>query len=150
MKIAFISNPNKLSGKLTKFFTGSYCYHVALVDEINGVMYDQNLLLRRRLWPHYGDETTVTLIESPVKITSEYMEQLLSTDEATYGWIDYCLFALRPVYHLFGKSTRNANGVICSELVYSVLLMNGWKHRFKEVPSPADLERVLNGRKTTE
>jgi hypothetical protein len=71
------------------------------------------------------------------------MDQLLSTADYNYGYIDYLLFALRPIYHLFGKSTRNADGVICSELVYSVLLMNGWKHRFKEVPSPADLERVI-------
>ena len=143
MKIAFISNPNKLSGKLTKFFTGSYCYHVALVDEERGLMYDQNLLFRRRIWPHYGPETTVVLIDTPVPVTSEYLEQLLSTDENTYGWVDYCLFALRPIYHLFGKSTRNAGGVICSERLDNIFIANGWQHRFDEVPSPADLEKVL-------
>ena len=138
MKVAFIYSTTKFSGKLTKFFTDSYCYHVALVDESRGVMYDQHLILRRRLWPHY-DPANVKLVEAPVPVSAEYMEQLLSTDESTYGWIDYCLFALRPIYHLFGKSTRNANGVICSEMVYNVLKANGWDVTFKEVPSPADL-----------
>jgi len=143
MKIAIISNPNKLSGKLTKFWTGSYAYHAAIVDTERGYMYDQNLLLRRRIWPHYGDNTTVQLIESPVPISPEYMEHLLSTSVDAYGVLDYMLFALRPIYHLFGKSTRNAKGVICSEMVYNVLKANGWTHEFKEVPSPADLEKVL-------
>jgi hypothetical protein len=58
------------------------------------------------------------------------MEHLLSTDENAYGVLDYCLFALRPLYHLFGKSTRNAGGVICSEMVYNVLKNNGWAHEF--------------------
>jgi hypothetical protein len=143
VKIAFVSNPNKLSGKLCKFWTGSYTYHVALVDLERGFMYDMHKLLRRRVWPYYGPETTVTLVDTPVKITSKYMEHLLSTDESTYGFIDYVLFAIRPIYHVFGKSTRNANGVICSEMVYNVLKANGWTHEFKEVPSPADLEKVL-------
>ncbi|MDO8294374.1 MAG: hypothetical protein Q7T29_16150 [Gallionella sp.] len=45
------------------------------------------------------------------------MERQLDVDTATYGWQDYLLFALRPLYHLLGKSTRNAGGVICSEMV---------------------------------
>ncbi len=142
MKVALISSPKKFSATLTEWFTGSRIYHVALVDEEHGHMYDQHLILRRRLWPHY-DPAHVKLVETPVPVTSEYMERLLSTDDNTYGWIDYCLFAIRPVYHLFGKSTRNANGVICSEMVYNVLRDNGWAHEFAMVPSPADLERAI-------
>jgi hypothetical protein len=143
VKIGFSYSTTKLSGKLTKFFTGSYAYHVFLLDEASDLMYDQHLILRRRIWPHYGDNANIKLVESPVPISREYMEHLLSTSVDAYGVLDYILFALRPIYHLFGKSTRNAGGVICSELVYNVLKANGWGHTFDEVPSPADLERVL-------
>jgi hypothetical protein len=143
MKIGFSYSTTKISGKLTKFWTGSYAYHAFIVDEDNGVMYDQNLLVRVRNWPHYGDNTTIKLVESPVPISSDYMVQMLRTSEDAYGVLDYILFALRPIFHLFGRSTRNAGGVICSEMVYNVLKNNGWTHEFKEVPSPADLEKAL-------
>lgn len=143
MKIAFIYSTRKLSGKLTQIFTGSRCYHVAWVDESGGVMYDMHLLRRKRLWPQY-DEANVRLVPSPVPVTRDFLERKLLTDNSAYGFIDYCLFALRPIYHLFGFSTRNAKGVICSEMIYNDLMENGWTHRFWEVPSPADLERVLN------
>ena len=142
MKVAFIHSDTKLSAKLTKFWTGSTTYHVAIVDEEMGLMYDQHLIFRRRLWPHYSPEN-VKLVDCPVHVSSEFMEHRLSTDEATYGWVDYLRFAMRPIYHLFGKSTPNARGVICSEMVYDVLRANGWSQQFDEVPSPADLEKVL-------
>jgi len=130
------------SSLLTKIFTGSYCYHVFFVDEEAGLMYDMNLLLRKRLWPHY-ESWQYKLVDCPVKITKDDLEYELATDDNTYGLKDYLLFALRPIYHLFGKSTRNKNGVICSEWVYNMLVKHGWPIRFKEVPSPADLEKVL-------
>ena len=49
MKLAIIYNEHKFSGKLTKFFTGSYAYHVAWVDEEAGFMYYIHLLFRRRI-----------------------------------------------------------------------------------------------------
>lgn len=146
MKIAFIYSKTKFSGKLTKFWTGSYCYHVALVDEKKKLMYDQNLLFRKRKWPYYNSEDVV-LADPPVDVSSEYLEELLSIDEQTYGFMDYILFALRPIYHFFGKSTRNFGGIICSERLYDIFKAYGWSYTFVEVPSPADLERViLNGK----
>jgi hypothetical protein len=143
MKIAFFYNKFP-SSWLTKFWTGSTCYHVGIVDEGTNRFYDMNLLMRRRLWRGgYAEGHQYHLVESPVCISEEYMEKMLDTDENTYGWKDYLLFALRPVYHMFGKSTRNASGIICSEMVYNVLAANGWQHNFKEVPSPADLEKAL-------
>lgn len=142
MKIGFAYSKTKLSGLLTKFWTNSYAYHSFIVDEENGKLYDQHLILRRRNWPMYNP-SKVVLVESPVPISTAYMENLLDTDEAWYGVFDYMLFALRPIYHLFGKSTRNAGGVICSEMVYNVLKANGWDVEFDEVPSPADLESAL-------
>ncbi len=142
MKIAFIYSTTKLSGKLCKWWTGSYCYHVAWVDEAAGLMYDMHLIRRYRKWSHYSPDT-VRLVESPVPVRGDYLMRQLLQDENTYGFLDYCLFAFRPLFHLFGRSTPNAGGVICSEMVYEDLRANGWPVTFDEVPSPADLERVL-------
>jgi hypothetical protein len=145
MKIGFVYSKEKLSGRLTKFWTNSYCYHVFIYDNENGKMYDQHLLFRRRRWPQY-ETTHVALVDSPVEISSQFLEDLLDTDENVYGWIDYLLFAFRSLYHFFGQSTPNAKGVICSELVYNILKANGWNRSFLEVPSPADMEKALNAK----
>jgi len=143
MKIVFIySDPKKkLSAWLTMRFTNSPVYHVGFTNGRH--FWDMNLIRRRRLWDGLYPPAHVRLADCPVEISAEYLDHRLDTDDSTYGWKDYILFALRPVYHLFGKSTRNAGGVICSELVYSDLNACGWSVRFAEVPSPADLERVL-------
>lgn len=144
MKIAFIYGKQP-SSALTKFFTGSACYHVGFTNGEH--FWDMNLIRRRRLWPGLYPETHVMLAECPVPIDVEYLDRMLDTDDNTYGWRDYMMFALRPLYHLFGLSTRNAGGVICSEMVANDLTSLGWMQRFSEVPSPADLELVLLGRK---
>jgi hypothetical protein len=143
MKIAFIYG-KKPSSTLTKIFTGSSCYHVGFTDGVK--FWDMHLIRRRRLWSIYNNKKTV-LIEAPVSITAEYLDHKLDTDEARYGVIDYGLFGLRPIYHFFGKSTRNAGGIICSEMVADDLNANGWRYPFKEVPSPADIELALGGKK---
>lgn len=143
MKIAFIYNKQP-SSTLTKIFTGSTCYHVGFTNGVH--FWDMNLIRRRRLWAVYEHKKTV-LVDTPVPITEEYLNYKLDTDEARYGIIDYVLFGLRPLYHLFGKSTRNAGGVICSEMVADDLNTNGWRYTFKEVPSPADLEYALGGKR---
>ena len=142
MKIVLFYDEEGILGKLTKFFTGSYCYHIGFLDEVNHRLYDMHLIRRRRSWYDCGGKK-VEVVKSPVYISSEYMEKMLDTDNNTYGFTDYLLFSLRWVYHLFGKSTPNAHGVICSELVYNDLKANGWDYTFTEVPSPADFERVL-------
>lgn len=142
MKIAFIYG-TRLSSRLTKFWTGSTCYHVAWV--VDDLMFDMNLIRRVRLWPHYPADR-VLLIDSPVDVSLDYLFNKLKSDNNTYGWRDYCLFALRPLFHLFGKSTPNASGVICSEMVADDLQANGWPYQFAEVPSPADMELALLGR----
>jgi hypothetical protein len=143
MKIAFIYG-KKPSSTLTKIFTGSTCYHVGFTDGVK--FWDMHLIRRRRLWSIYNNKKTV-LIEAPVSITAEYLDHKLDTDDAKYGIIDYGLFGLRPIYHLFGKSTRNAKGIICSEMVADDLNAHGWRYTFKEVPSPADLEYALGGKR---
>ena len=141
MKLAFIYSTKKFSGKLTKFFTDSYCYHVGFVED--DIFYDMHLIRRKRIWSDYSKNKEVTLIDCPAPVTREYLERKLATDTSTYGWMDYLLFGLRPLFHLFGQSTINAGGVICSEMVYEDLRECGWPHEFFEVPSPADLEKVL-------
>ena len=142
MKIAFIYG-TRLSSKLTKWFTGSTCYHVGFTD--GSKFWDMNLIRRRRLWPLYPPDHVI-LIDCPVDVTADYLNHRLDTATDTYGWRDYLLFALRPLYHLLGKSTRNVGGVICSEMVADDLMANGWLYPFAEVPSPADMELALLGR----
>lgn len=149
MKIAIIFNRDKLSGKLTKFFTGEYAYHALWVDDANGKAYDMHWIRRRRLWPEYKPEQVV-LFDSPCPITTEYLERELDTDTQWYGIRDYMLFALRPLFHLFGYSTINAGGVICSEMVNDDIWANGGNTPWPlEVapPSPADLYRWLKIKK---
>jgi hypothetical protein len=75
------------------------------------------------------------LFDCPAPITSEDCEEFLKRDsQVHYGFLDYLLFALRPLYHLFGKSTRNAGGMICSEMVNLWL----WRIRPGCTPWPPD------------
>lgn len=143
MKIAFFFNEHLFAGKLTKFFTGCYCYHVGFVDEKMDIMYDMNLLRRKRRWSTYGERKHAILIDAPANVTTDYLEERLLVDNNWYGVWDYLLFTLRPIYHLFGASTRNADGLICSEMVYLDLHAHGWNVVFPEVPSPCDLWRLL-------
>lgn len=148
MKLAIIINANKLSGRLTRFFTGCPAYHAAWVDEEAGLMYDMNLLRRRRKWPYYPQDQ-VALFDAPGNVTRAYLEDKLTSDENHYGFVDYLLFALRPLYHLFGKSTRNAGGVICSEMVNVDIWNCGgttpWRPS-EPPPSPCDLYAFMSGR----
>lgn len=144
MKLAIIFNRRRFSGMLTRLFTGCYAYHCAWVDEEGGHMYDMHLIRRRRVWPYY-DEGQVLLFDVPA-VTREYLEHQLSTDSNTYGFFDYLLFGLRGLFHLVGKSTRNAGGVICSEMVNIDMRACAQGTPWRETdppPSPCDLYRWL-------
>lgn len=137
--IAIISNPKKLSGKLTLWATGSPAYHIAFVDLDGGRMYDMNLLFRRRYWPHYADQH-VKLYKCPVTVTVADLEHELDTSEDWYGVLDYAAFAVKKVFRRWNPSFK---GAICSEKVNDVLRSLGWHSPFKNTPSPADFEKVL-------
>lgn len=148
MKIAIIFNDHKLSGRLTRFWTGCYAYHVAWVGEAAGKMWDMNLIRRRREWPHYAADQ-VLLFDAPGRVDVEYLERRLETDDNTYGWRDYVMFALRPLFHLFGRSTPNAGGVICSEMVNNDIWATGGRTPWPPdgpPPSPCDFYNWLSGR----
>jgi hypothetical protein len=133
------------NSKLTKFFTGSRAYHVFWVTE--EYVYDMWLLRRRRpFWTYCNAET---MFHDFPDVTQAYLEKQLTEDTSEYGFVDYILFALRPIYHLFGKSTRNANGQICSEMCNNDLIACGyatpWWDKKLGPPSPADFERWFKG-----
>lgn len=142
MQIAFVYG-KKPSSTLTRIFTGSTCYHVGFTD--GDRFWDMHWIRRRRVWKGLYPTGQVLLVATPVPVTREYLEGKLETDTATYGIRDYVLFAFRWLYHLVGKNTRNAGGVICSEMLANDLIANSWSQRFAEVPAPADLELLLLG-----
>jgi len=145
MKLGVVFNEHKLSGKLTYWFTGCYAYHTVWFSEEDGVMYDMHLLRRRRSWPAYT-EAQILSFDVP-QVTKNYLEQRLTFDESEYGVLDYTLFFLRPLYHLFGKSTRNAGGTICSEMINQDMRACGVDTPWEldvEPPSPCDIFRWLS------
>lgn len=147
MKLAIIFNSDKLSGKLTKLFTGCYAYHTAWVDEDNGAVYDMHLTRRKRAWPQYAN-AQVLLFDFP-EVTRDYLERQLIADKRDYGYLDYVLFSVRWLFHLVGASTWNADGVICSEMVNEDARACGvetpWDE-FQAPPSPCDWYRWLKDR----
>jgi hypothetical protein len=145
MQLAIISSKTKLSGKLTKFWTGSYAYHCGFVDIASDTFYDMHLNPRCTTWTEHGYKD-VQLFD--VNITREECQRYRIQDrKEIYGFVDYTLFALRKIYHLLGYSTRNGGGIICSEM------LNNWLWRkdtgatpfnpMDAPPSPADLERFF-------
>lgn len=150
MKLAIIFNDRKLSGKLTAFFTGKPFYHVGWVDEITGKFYDMHITRRRRLWADYSNKKKYVLVNCP-EVIVEQLEYELDTCEQKYSPIDYILFAARPIFHFFGQSTRNAGGMICSEMVNVDAIKAGVKTPWEldaPPPSPADWFRwsLVSGR----
>lgn len=140
MKLGIIFNQNKWNARLTNFFTGCYAYHTVWVDEESGFMYDMNKLRRKRKWPRYNEDE-VLLFDIP-EVTREYLEMKNLSDDTLYGYLDYLLFGLRWFYHLIGKPTRNAGGMICSEMTNIDLWNSGvitpWKPE-DAPPSPCDI-----------
>lgn len=142
MKIVFIiGDPKKnILSRLTSIFTKCPAYHCGFLDENTNMFYDMYWLRRRRQWPRYEEEKTI-MFEIDC-VTSEYLEHKLTTDDSDYGILDYLTFGLRPLYHLFGKNTKNSGGVICSEMVNSDIIACGGHTPFdlnSSPPSPCDL-----------
>ncbi len=144
MKLAFIhAHPSKrFSAWLTKIFTGSTAYHCGFVDEAEGTFFDMHLLPRKVDWPRYQKQGYwVELYDIP-GLSREMCEKFLQRDSIyKYDFVDYFLFALRPIYHFFGKSTRGAKGLICSRMCGKWAKDAGYDAPFDPSPSPGDLER---------
>lgn len=158
VKIFISFNSDKLSGKLTKFFTGCYAYHVGFAVPESKAIYDMNLLFRKiPLKEQYvGDKMFLFDLPPGVNITEQDLQDEINRGVADlcdngsmlknlYGFVDYLAYGFRWVYHLFGKSTPNFQGVICSEKVNDLLIKHGWDSPFKyEVPSPCDFAKYFS------
>ena len=150
MKLAIIhADPaRKLSARLTQWFTGSTAYHCGFLDETDNTWFDMSWLARKALWPRYFPPVKWIVLYDFPSLTRAQCEEFLKRDsDIKYGVLDYLLFGLRPIYHLLGKSTRNAGGVICSEMVNNDLWDCGVKTPWKPIdapPSPCDLLRWKN------
>lgn len=142
MKLAIIhANPSdKFSARLTLWFTGSTAYHCGFVDESDETWFDMSWLPRKTAWPRYFEPKWANLYDVPGLTRAECEEYLKADSDVKYGFLDYILFGIRPLYHLFGKSTRNASGMICSEMCHLWLKRAGYEIEFDAVPSPKDLE----------
>lgn len=140
MKLAVIIGDPKVRflSWMTSVFTKCPAYHIAFVDEKTNMMYDMYWIRRRRTWPRYTDDQ-VMLFDID-HVTVEYLEEQLSTDTSEYGFLDYLMFAVKPIFHLFGKTTRNAGGVICSEMVNKDIIACGGTTPFPldYVPNPCE------------
>ncbi len=149
MKVVFvIGDPKKnLLARLTSMFTQCPAYHVGFLDEETNMFYDMYWLRRRRKWPRYDDNKCV-MFDVP-EVTREFLEEKLSIDDSSYGVVDYLMFGLRPIFHLFGKTTKNAGGMICSEMVNCDIIDCGGKTPFSKndsPPSPCDLLRWFSSK----
>lgn len=166
MKLALIFGPDgKLSADLTKAFTGCRAYHIAFVCEESGVGYDQHWLFRRFHWDGHYPADQVVLFDCPFPMTeAELREEMLRDIDALcdssgpmwqrllktlYGMRDYSAFALRPLYHLLGRSTPNYAGRICSGRIRDMGAERGWFElgtADDPEPSPCDWLRWLIAR----
>jgi hypothetical protein len=129
-------------------------------------MWDMHKMMRKVFWPGRYPYSNFVLIDAPFELTPEQLDaeivertsafcEAKSVREALvslYGFRDYIGFALRPLYHLFGKSTRNYGGVVCSGLLRDVARLEaGWVSPIMgdtsaPEPSPADWCRALGQR----
>jgi hypothetical protein len=139
MKLVFVRNDKIVLGILAKIFTRKAIYHLGWRDEEH--FYDMHLNRRRRYWSdvkrRYEKEGSNLLEFDVPQVQKSYLEHMLSREyNVYYGFLDYLMFGLRPIYHFFGKSTRNMHGEICSESVNNDLLNSGIKTDWDENTSP--------------
>lgn len=154
--------PGKFSADLTQFFTGCRAYHICYVVPKSGMAYDQHLLFRRFEWAGKYKPEQVELYDCPYPITEEELiEEMLSDIDqlcnskgsiwqrllnTMYGWRDYLLWGLRPLYHALGKSTPNLGGRVCSGRIRDIGASRGWFALGKVTdpePSPCDWAKYL-------
>jgi len=154
VKIAIIlkastSNPlKKLLGWLAHVFTRCDAYHIGFVahDPKSRTTWfiDQHMRLRSRRAAGLYKRDQVELYDPPFPVTLDDLSDELLTQDDSYGWLDYLRFGLRPLFHLFGASTVNLDGRICSEWVRDVGVRRyGWTAPWAGTPSPCDWRRAL-------
>jgi hypothetical protein len=147
-KIVFFLNTKSFKGWLMKAVTGCYSYHCGFLMQDTQTFYDMFWMRRRQRWmdvvnaPNHAG-SVFKIIDSPVEIPEQYLIDQILDANTHYGVIDYIRFGFRWAYHLVGKATPNAKGLICSEMVNYDLILHHWHVTYKEVPSPCDLIKGL-------
>lgn len=152
MKLAIIFNHDKILGKLTKYFTGCYAFHVAWVDLETDTVYDTNLYRRKRSWSGLYKEDQFLLFDVP-KVKRDYLEYRLNFDLSSCTLLDLIQFYSRRVYHLLGISTYNIGGVTSADMCNTDIWECGGSTPFdldKTPPSPCDLFNWLRSRDASE
>lgn len=131
-----------------KAVTGCYSYHCGFLMQDTQMFYDMFWMRRRKPWASVMNQpnhagSVFKIIDSPVEIPEQYLIDRILNNNTHYGVIDYIRFGFRWAYHLVGKTTPNANGTICSEMINEDLIAHHWHVVYKEVPSPCDLIKGL-------
>ena len=144
--VFFLKRKGLYPNLLLKPLTGCYAYHCGFLSKEDEYVYDMHFMRRRVPWSEIVNSRPKTIFEiydAPTEVPVSYLKERILNDNTVYGFRDYAMFGLRWLYHLFGKSTPNHDGLICSEQVYMDLGLNGWTQEFEEVPSPCALRSVL-------
>lgn len=149
-QIVFVINKRIFNGKLTRLFTGCYCYHVGIL--IDGNFYDTAPFKGRRVNKytpqHYKDDEHV-IFDLPINIKEEMLIDKILNRNVHYGYLDYFLFLFKPLTRIFPKfKLMNPHGEICSEQVNNDLFESGMRtpwHPSDHPPSPCTmLQYFLN------
>lgn len=146
-KIVMFYDEKYFFGKLCKFFTGEPIYHITILKDNH--FYEVNTFLGRR--KIHKDQrkihksTTLFVCDSPVELTTEFLDYVTLNDNDYYGFNDYVQFAIRWLV-IFNKRITDKKGIICSEAINDDLIDNGWGSPWKKTdppPSPADFYRLF-------
>jgi len=143
-QIVFVINKRIFNGKLTRFFTGCYCYHVGIL--IDGNFYDIAPFKGRRVKKyepqHYENDEHI-IFDSLVNIKEEMLIDKIINLNIHYGYLDYFLFLFKPLIRIFPKfKLINPRGEICSEQVNNDLFESGMRtpwHPSDHPPSPCTM-----------
>jgi len=145
-EIVFVINKRIINGKLTRFFTGCYCYHVGIL--IDDKFYDVSPFTGRRVGKyeptHYKDDEHI-IFDSPVEINETLLIDKLENHNKLYGFIDYLFYLLKPIKRIFPNfKLFNPYGVICSEQVNNDIIdsnfVTPWPKN-EHPPSPCEMLR---------
>lgn len=152
-KVIFFSRPKSFKNRAVALFTGCPFYHVGFLQWDEEEVYDMYFMRRKRTLAEVQrdndhEKMVFAIVDSPVEIPTKYFQDKILHQNEKYGFLDLLLFAVRPLYNLFGKTTRNQGGIICSEMVNNDLKAHdkyqlAWKCNHPQVDSPCDIWRHL-------
>jgi len=152
-KIVFVINRRIFNGKLTRLFTGCYCYHVGIL--IDDKFYDVSPFTGRRVKKyepiHYKHDQHV-IFDAPVDIIEYFLIDQIDNYNVHYGFLDYVLYLIKPLKRIFPTMKLfNPHGLICSEQVNNDMIDSKWTspwHKDEHPPSPCEMLKYFSNRYT--